>query len=169
MSFRRNAFTLVELLVVVAIVGVLVALLLPAVLQARGAARRTQCANNLKQIGLALHNYESAFGVFPPGRINFPMVFSAQAQLLPFLEGETVGTMLNYDIAPNFDPTALPTANYSVARAIVGMFLCPSDFGQVANSPFGPSNYFACAGSGVGDASSIKTGDGVMFNGSKIR
>lgn len=166
---RRHGFSLIELLVVIAIIGVLVALLLPAVQQAREAARRVQCANNLKQIGLALHNYEGTFGVFPPGRINFPMVFSAQAQLLPFLDGESAGAQLNYDVVPNFDPTAAPAANHTISRAVIGGFLCPSDFGQVANSPYGPTNYVASTGSGVGAASSIKTGDGVMYNASKIR
>ncbi|MFI4851664.1 MAG: DUF1559 domain-containing protein [Gimesia chilikensis] len=71
-SHLRRGFTLIELLVVIAIIAILIALLLPAVQQAREAARRTQCKNNLKQIGLALHNYEESHSVFPPGFVSIP-------------------------------------------------------------------------------------------------
>src|SRR5256714_13555627 len=88
--FRRFGFTLVELLVVIAIIGVLVAILLPAVQAAREAARRMQCSNNLKQIGLALHNYENAYGTLPPGGIYVNSSGmkrgSALVHLLPFIE-----------------------------------------------------------------------------------
>src|SRR5262245_5731596 len=139
-SWRRSlraGFSLIELLVVVAIIGVLIALLLPAIQQAREAARRTQCKNNLKQLGVALHNYESAHRVFPPGRLNFPMVFSAQAQLLPFLEAEIASSMLNFDVPPSFSLVPPITANDTVARIIVRTFVCPTDLESIPGSPFG--------------------------------
>src|SRR4029079_15185041 len=96
MSDRKShGFTLVELLVVIAIIGLLVALLLPAIQAAREAARRSQCKNNLKQIGLALHNYERARGTFPPGFISHATAtndpglgpgWGWAAHILPYLE-----------------------------------------------------------------------------------
>src|SRR5262252_3050074 len=101
-TFTRPAFTLVELLVVIAIIGLLVALLLPAVQAAREAARRMQCANNLKQIALAAHNYHDSNGVFPPGHlgIQYPgeswSGWSAHARLLPFLDQSPLFNALNF-------------------------------------------------------------------------
>jgi prepilin-type N-terminal cleavage/methylation domain-containing protein/prepilin-type processing-associated H-X9-DG protein len=165
----HRGFTLIELLVVIAIIAILVALLLPAVQQAREAARRTQCRNNLKQIGLAIHNYESSHSVFPPGRLGFPMVFSVQAHILPYLEVSSLYNLIDFNTAPNFGIASSPiTRNEIAARTVIPMYLCPSDFGRVNSSDFGPTNYVACTGSGVGTSASIKTGDGVMYSGSNI-
>ncbi len=91
MHHRRTAFTLIELLVVIAIIAVLVALLLPAVQQAREAARRTQCKNNLKQIALGMHNYESSYSTFPPSMAVNPSItsnasWSIHGRIMPYLE-----------------------------------------------------------------------------------
>src|SRR5262245_50975279 len=107
---RRAGFTLIELLVVIAIIGVLIALLLPAVQQAREASRRAQCSNNLKQIGLALHNYHDAHKILPfgkgkdyqtslPGTPVYPR-WSTQALLLPFIERDDFYTGINFELPP---------------------------------------------------------------------
>ncbi len=95
---RHSGFTLVELLVVIAIIGILVGLLVPAVQAAREAARRMQCSNSLHQMGLAIHNYESAFRYFPMGSDSTG--YSAQARLLPYLEQTQVHNLIDYQLRP---------------------------------------------------------------------
>ncbi len=118
-SIGRRAFTLVELLVVIAIIGILVGLLLPAVHSAREAARRMQCSNNLKQIGLGLHNYESTFKKFPVGSIQSNFI-SAFASILPHLEQGN--TYAKYDFSLYYTQPA----NADVSKQWVATYLCPS-------------------------------------------
>jgi prepilin-type N-terminal cleavage/methylation domain-containing protein/prepilin-type processing-associated H-X9-DG protein len=133
-SSRRAGFTLIELLVVIAIIGVLIALLLPAVQAAREAARRSQCTNNLKQIGLALHNYHSVVGSFPMGKtagLNNVNSYggwtdwSAHALMLPYLEQRTMYNSINFYFLGGYDMAG--AINGTVFAARVSIFLCPSD------------------------------------------
>jgi hypothetical protein len=121
----------VELLVVIAIIGILVGLLLPAVQAAREAARRTSCSNNLKQVGLAIHNYHGTFRQFPPDRIRRPTTHGWCSQLLPYLEQGNLQE--EYD----FDHHFWSRENELAAQTPVPVFLCPStpDSGLVPNDP----------------------------------
>ncbi|WP_437222161.1 DUF1559 domain-containing protein [Planctomicrobium sp. SH661] len=127
MTRRRFGFTLIELLVVIAIIAVLIALLLPAVQQAREAARRSQCKNNLKQLGLALHNYLDAYTVFPMGGITMAAggSYSPQARLLPFLEGANLANLIDYDFT--YDKQPGNTAGVKVSAVKIPVFHCPSE------------------------------------------
>ena len=127
MILKRRGFTLIELLVVIAIIAVLIALLLPAVQAAREAARRSQCVNNLKQMGLAVHNYESTNGTLPPGVVypspvdNWGWGPSGLLSLLPFLEQTALYNACNFNWSPD-DP-----CNQTADSTQITTFLCPTD------------------------------------------
>ncbi len=148
----RRGFMLIELLVVIAIIALLIALLLPAVQAAREAARRVQCANHLKQIGLALANYESSAGAWPMAMtisgtgntVAFDTGWSVQARILPYLEGNPLFNAANLSVFKE-DPS-----NSTVIGLNVAAFLCPSEVKtQVSLHDYGPSgvtNYGFCQG-----------------------
>jgi prepilin-type N-terminal cleavage/methylation domain-containing protein/prepilin-type processing-associated H-X9-DG protein len=164
---RRPGFTLIELLVVIAIIAVLIALLLPAVQAAREAARRAQCVNNLKQIGLALHNYHSSNDAFPPGGLvelaadkgtyGYNVAFGVLARVLGGVEQLALYNAANFSVGANND-TIGAAMNSTVTGTRLSVFLCPSDVppGWIMNmtlnapgvKPTAPGNsYFASVGS----------------------
>jgi prepilin-type N-terminal cleavage/methylation domain-containing protein/prepilin-type processing-associated H-X9-DG protein len=154
---RRPGFTLIELLVVIAIIAVLIALLLPAVQAAREAARRAQCVNNLKQIGLATHNYHGVHQKFPLGRVievgaggavSISRAYSPHSQLLPFMEQSALYQAINFNLTWNPDPAnGGYDGNRTVRGTVVSGFLCPSDAASTVPVGYAGNNYRASEGS----------------------
>jgi prepilin-type N-terminal cleavage/methylation domain-containing protein/prepilin-type processing-associated H-X9-DG protein len=192
---RRRGFTLVELLVVIAIIGLLVALLLPAVQQAREAARNGQCKNNLKQLGLAMLNYEAARKCLPPtdpqttvSSSLTTLGFSPQARLLPFMDEENLQNQLDFTQAAFFGPSYADLfANQKFLTAFatqVSVFLCPSDPAPplttesttTADSTAGTAagtyagiNYMVSMGSATGIMNDIRfSTDGITYYNSAV-
>lgn len=178
---RRSAFTLVEVLVVVAILGVLVGVLLPSLQAARESVRRTTCGNNLRQLGLALGGYESARGRFPLGaesrewaaNTNLPHQFfrwSALAHMAPFFEETQLLDDLDVTVPlyTGIGGDSIAPQNRDVVKRTVPLFLCPSDRSRPVSDLFGPTNYAGCTGSGTGGGTPFDT-DGLFFINSRVR
>ncbi len=184
MHKSRTAFTLIELLVVIAIIGILVALLLPAVQAAREAARRTQCANNFKQVGLALHNYHSVYHCFPGIGDTSNRAYSVLAQSLPFAEEASLKGLIDFS-QPIYTggsyagggALSIAPANREAAQTLVKMFRCPSD-GQrdlfnafdcnaAGGEAYRGSNVVVCTGSGRNSSWDLRRPtDGLFYYGS---
>ncbi|HZZ72810.1 MAG TPA: DUF1559 domain-containing protein [Pirellulales bacterium] len=173
------AFTLVELLVVIAIIGTLVALLMPALGAVRTAALRTECQNNLRQIGIGLRNFESAIGHLPtgsdskpfPGSPTTPYTFyrwSTLAHLTPYLEESSLHNLLNLTIPLYGSNLKVTPQNLTGVASVVPLFLCPADVGEPVATGFGPTNYVCCTGSGGGGGTPFSA-DGLFFINSAVR
>jgi prepilin-type N-terminal cleavage/methylation domain-containing protein/prepilin-type processing-associated H-X9-DG protein len=183
MRYRRLGFTLIELLVVIAIIAVLISLLLPAVQSAREAARRAQCTNNMKQLGLALANYESANGSYPAsyGTQTWNREawstwgsWSVQSQLLAYFEQVPVYNAINFSTISHGNPSDLPqglAAQVTAVTSRIASFICPSNptiVGTWLGSPNPGNAYFASVGSSLhwyGNAGAASSNGIFMYGG----
>ncbi|MEZ5940798.1 MAG: DUF1559 domain-containing protein [Planctomycetaceae bacterium] len=154
---KQKGFTLIELLVVIAIIAVLIALLLPAVQQAREAARRSQCKNNLKQLGLALHNYHDNFNVFPPGACDGMQGTSGRRYaftyfVLPFIDQAPLYNTINQNASPTGAGLANPWTRAAYWTLDIPVLICPSDTAP-ANRNESPTllSYRVCVGDLLND------------------
>ena len=173
----RVAFSLIELLVVLAIIAVMIGFLMPAVQRIRESAHRVACQNHLKQLGLAVHQYEAAQGFFP-GLGKLPHQDSVFARLLPYLELDAIDRLIVRNqplFAAYADGSGLNPVQARAASTVVSLFLCPSENAEpLATAPDGAvlagCNYVANAGTGTGTNYDLRfPTDGLFWYGSKVR